>query len=271
MHVLHWILTGLIAGWLTGLVAGERRFGLLGDLTLGGLGAVLGGGLFRLLGVTLPQAHFSHFLIAAAGALLGTIGMRLIWRVGQRTVEIAGAKLGLENLDARFAALSDHERRVFARFFRREAAARDPSTVLDASLTLGQRAADRIARFGGSWPFLGIFALVTMVWMLFNEEWPRPFDPYPFILLNLVLSCLAAVQAPVILMSQNRQAEKDRLHAQLDYEVNLKAEIEILALHEKLDVMREKSWSDLVALQERQLALLDRIEQAIAERRDASV
>ena len=102
--------------------------------------------------------------------------------------------------------------------------------------------------------------------MIYNTERPQPFDPYPFILLNLVLSCLAAVQAPVILMSQNRQAAKDRLDARLDYEVNLKAELEILALHEKLDLLREKAWSDLVALQERQLALLDRIEGEITAR-----
>lgn len=120
---------------------------------------------------------------------------------------------------------------------------------------------DRLATFGGSWVFLGIFAAILLGWLIYNTERPSSFDPYPFILLNLVLSCLAAVQAPVILMSQNRQAAKDRLDAHLDYEVNLKAELEILALHEKLDVLREKAWGELLAIQERQLALLDQIDQ----------
>ena len=113
---------------------------------------------------------------------------------------------------------------------------------------------DHLAAFGGSWAFLGLFVAIMLGWMIYNTERPHRFDPYPFILLNLVLSCLAAVQAPVILMSQNRQAAKDRLDARLDYDVNLKAELEILALHEKLDVLREKDWGELLALQERDLA-----------------
>jgi uncharacterized membrane protein len=99
-------------------------------------------------------------------------------------------------------------------------------------------------------------------WMLYNSEIAKPFDPFPFILLNLLLSCLAAIQAPVILMSQNRQAERDRLNARLDYEVNLKAEMEILALHEKLDELRERAWRDLLVTQERQLELLRKLESA---------
>jgi uncharacterized membrane protein len=139
----------------------------------------------------------------------------------------------------------------------------------EAHMTVGEHIADRVAHFGGSWTFILIFVGILLAWMAINS-WVlirRPFDPYPFILLNLVLSCLAAVQAPVILMSQNRQARKDRLHAQLDYEVNLKAEMEVLALHEKVDVLREEAWKDLVALQERQLALLERIEQRFDEGR----
>ena len=102
--------------------------------------------------------------------------------------------------------------------------------------------------------------------MLFNIDSRRPFDPYPFILLNLLLSCVAAMQAPIILMSQNRQAQKDRLNAAADYEVNMKAEMEILALHEKLDELREKAWRDLIELQQRQLTLLQKLEQANAAR-----
>jgi uncharacterized membrane protein len=96
-------------------------------------------------------------------------------------------------------------------------------------------------------------------WMLINVESPKTFDPYPFILLNLVLSCLAALQAPIIMMSQNRQAAKDRLDAQQDYEVNLKAEMEIMTLHMKLDELQQQ-WGEFIALQERQLACLERLD-----------
>jgi uncharacterized membrane protein len=114
---------------------------------------------------------------------------------------------------------------------------------LDDNATFGQIAADAVARFGGSWTFIGLFALVLVSWVLLNS-WllvrggGKPFDPFPYILLNLFLSMLASIQAPVILMSQNRQGEKDRRTAQNDYEVNLKAELEIMALHEKMDAFK---------------------------------
>jgi uncharacterized membrane protein len=114
---------------------------------------------------------------------------------------------------------------------------------LDDDATFGQIAADAVARFGGSWTFIGLFALVLVSWVLLNS-WlllrggGKPFDPFPYILLNLFLSMLASIQAPVILMSQNRQGEKDRRTAQNDYEVNLKAELEIMALHEKMDAFK---------------------------------
>jgi uncharacterized membrane protein len=114
---------------------------------------------------------------------------------------------------------------------------------LDDDATFGQIAADAVARFGGSWTFIGLFALVLVSWVLLNS-WllvrggGKGFDPYPYILLNLFLSMLASIQAPVILMSQNRQGEKDRRTAQNDYEVNLKAELEIMALHEKMDAFK---------------------------------
>jgi uncharacterized membrane protein len=101
-------------------------------------------------------------------------------------------------------------------------------------LTFGERVADRVASFGGSWTFLGVFSAFMLGWMFLNTQAQRPMDPYPFILLNLILSCLAAVQAPVIMMSQNRQVAKDRFEAQLDYQVNLRAEMQIGALHLKL-------------------------------------
>jgi uncharacterized membrane protein len=130
------------------------------------------------------------------------------------------------------------ERRVIAKFIRRERVARDPKAALERGLSIGARAADKLTTFGGSWTFIGLFAAVLMTWIAFNIERPGSFDPYPFILLNLVLSCLAAVQAPIILMSQNREAENDRIHSRLDYEVNLKSEMEIMALHEKIDALR---------------------------------
>jgi uncharacterized membrane protein len=107
-------------------------------------------------------------------------------------------------------------------------------------LTLGQRIADRVAAFGGSWPFIIVFGAVLVIWMMVNNHLEgRAFDPYPFILLNLVLSTLAALQAPVIMMSQNRQAFKDRLQAEMDYRVNLKAELEVTQLHHKIDELYE--------------------------------
>jgi uncharacterized membrane protein len=127
-------------------------------------------------------------------------------------------------------------------------------------MTFGQKMADKVASFGGSWLFISIFMGVMVVWILLNSfiliKLNSSFDPYPYILLNLVLSMLAAIQAPVILMSQNRQAYKDRLSAEHDYEVNLKAELEIIGLHEKVDSLREKQWSELISIQQEQLKLL---------------
>jgi uncharacterized membrane protein len=114
-------------------------------------------------------------------------------------------------------------------------------------LTFGERLADRVASFGGSWRFLMLFAAVLLGWVILNTAFlSHAFDPYPYILLNLVLSMLASAQAPIIMMSQNRQAIKDRSNAAHDYEVNLKAEIEIMALHDKLDEMRNKDLAELL-------------------------
>jgi uncharacterized membrane protein len=156
--------------------------------------------------------------------------------------------------------LSERERRVVDRFLERKRVSRNANTDFTSSMTLGQRVADRVAAFGGSWPFIGIFGLVMVAWIVLNAvvltRHGKGFDPYPFILLNLLLSMLAAIQAPVILMSQNRQAAKDRLVTNHDYEVNLKAELEILTLHEKLDTLREHQWNELIELQQQQLELL---------------
>jgi len=134
---------------------------------------------------------------------------------------------------------------------------------LQQRLTPGQRLADRVASFGGSWPFIILFLAVMAAWIIINTlilaEWNHTFDPYPYILLNLVLSMLAAIQAPVIMMSQNRHAEKDRIDAAFDYEVNLKAELEIMSLHQKLDMLTQEQWSELLAVQQDQIGILTQL------------
>jgi len=153
------------------------------------------------------------------------------------------------------------EQRVLESLRDQEILSQNPETEFDAGLTLGQRAADRIASFGGSWVFIALFALVMLCWMLLNS-WvlaARPFDPYPYILLNLVLSCLAAIQAPVIMMSQNRQEARDRQRSLHDYQVNLKAELEIRHLHQKIDHLLSRQWERLVEIQEVQMELINQI------------
>jgi uncharacterized membrane protein len=160
------------------------------------------------------------------------------------------------SLLADIAHLNEIERHIVHRFVHRQRVARN---LAETPLTLGERVADRVAAFGGSWPFIFLALVAIAAWMLINAAATKAFDPYPFILLNLVLSCLAALQAPVIMMSQNRQAARDRLDARHDYEVNTKAEIEIVALHAKLDEIRDRKWVELMKLQEQQLALLARL------------
>jgi uncharacterized membrane protein len=129
----------------------------------------------------------------------------------------------------------------------------------DQSRTLGERVADKLAEFGGSWRFIGIFSASLFLWMVMNSTllvW-KPFDPYPFIFLNLILSCLAAIQAPVIMMSQNRQEARDRLQAEHDYRVNLKAELEIRHLHEKIDHLLMNQWQRLLEIQQIQMDLME--------------
>ena len=135
------------------------------------------------------------------------------------------------------------------------------NVVFERRLTLGERLADKIADYAGSWRFIGIFFAVLILWIAINSVvliW-KPFDPYPFILLNLVLSCLSAIQAPVIIMSQNRQETKDRLRAENDYRVNLKAEVEIRHLHEKMDHLLINQWQRLLEIQEVQTELMEEV------------
>jgi uncharacterized membrane protein len=159
-----------------------------------------------------------------------------------------------------YEALDERAQKVARHVTGRTPIARNIAKEFDKNATLGQRAADAVATFGGSWAFLIIFAAIMLVWVVLNSlilvRYQKTFDPYPYILLNLFLSMLAAVQAPIILMSQNRHAEKDRINAEHDYEVNLKAELEIMLLHEKVDLLREGQWGELLELQKEQLKLL---------------
>jgi len=159
--------------------------------------------------------------------------------------------------------LSRSEQRVIDRVSKRLHVSRDTQQAYEDAMTFGERLADRIAAFGGSWTFILIFLGLLVAWVIVNTvilaSIGQPFDPYPFVFLNLILSMLAAIQAPVIMMSQNRQSTKDRAAAEHDYEVNLKAELEILALHQKVDTLREQQWIELVEMQRRQIELLERL------------
>jgi uncharacterized membrane protein len=163
-------------------------------------------------------------------------------------------------LQTELEKLPDAERDVVERFIAKRHVARDIVTQADRDRSLGERIADRVAEVGGSWSFIIGFGLVLLAWIALNSlVLAHAFDPYPYILLNLCLSCLAAIQAPVIMMSQNRQAAVDRLRAQNDYEVNIKSELEILQVHEKLNQLREQDWATLVELQNRQIAMLQQL------------
>jgi len=157
--------------------------------------------------------------------------------------------------------LSTLEEQVVESLKEQELISKNLNLEYEQQLTLGQRMADKIADFGGSWRFIGIFGVVLGLWILLNsiQFITKPFDPYPFIFLNLILSCLAATQAPVIMMSQNRQEERDRMHAEHDYRINLKAELEIRHLHEKLDHLLMNQWQRLLEIQEIQMELMEEI------------
>jgi uncharacterized membrane protein len=158
-----------------------------------------------------------------------------------------------ELLEMEVGQLDEVEEEVLANIRTNHILAEDINEEYDESLTFGQRMADHISEFGGSWRFIGIFFLVLLLWMAINTVifLDQGFDPYPYILLNLVLSCLAAIQAPIIMMSQNRQAQKDRISAENDYKVNLKTELLIFQLTAKVDHLMKKQW--LRMLEHRQM------------------
>ena len=163
-------------------------------------------------------------------------------------------------MDTSYDAMDERAQKVARHISGRKHISRNTAKEHDDSKTFGQRAADAVAKFGGSWTFIILFGVVLVCWVILNSfilaNYNKAFDPYPYILLNLFLSMLASIQAPIILMSQNRQSELDRLNAEHDYEVNLKAELEIMLLHEKVDLLREGQWSELLQIQKQQLKLL---------------
>lgn len=157
--------------------------------------------------------------------------------------------------------LSKIEKDILKSLKEQELLSKNVDEEYDGSISFGERLSDKIAEVGGSWHFLIFFGLFILVWFILNTVLliNGPFDPYPFILLNLVLSCLAAVQAPIIMMSQNRQEAKDRLHSQYDYQINMKAELEIRHLHEKLDQLLNHQWKRLIDIQKMQMDLIEEV------------
>jgi uncharacterized membrane protein len=157
--------------------------------------------------------------------------------------------------------LSALEQQVVNSIQEQELVSRNVNIESEQKLTFGDRVSDRVANFAGGWIFIFSFFCVLILWIGVNS-WlllSRPFDPYPFILLNLILSCLAAIQAPIILMSQNRQETRDRIRAEHDYIINLKAELEIRNLHEKIDHLLMNQWQRLLEIQQIQTDLMEEI------------
>ena len=166
-----------------------------------------------------------------------------------------------EVLEDEIGELSALDHEVIESLQQHEILSSDISKQFEKRLTFGERLSDQIAEFGGSWKFLISFGVVLLAWIAVNGVVlaMRAFDPYPFILLNLILSCLAAVQAPIIMMSQNRQEARDRLRAENDYKVNLKAELEIRHLHEKIDHLLRRQYNRLFEIQQIQIELLEEL------------
>ena len=166
-----------------------------------------------------------------------------------------------EVLEDEIGELSALDNEVVESLQQHEILSSDISKQFERKLTFGERLSDQIAEFGGSWKFLISFGAVLVIWIAINGVIlvTHAFDPYPFILLNLILSCLAAVQAPIIMMSQNRAEARDRLRAENDYKVNLKAELEIRHLHEKIDHLLRRQYNRLFEIQQIQIELLEEI------------
>lgn len=181
------------------------------------------------------------------------------WRPGQMVcvecLDLIREEYVQDALTEEVGELTHLEQEVILSMKEQETLTENLNRAFEKSITLGQRSADRMAAFGGSWTFIGCFALVLITWIGINTgaALSRPFDPYPYILLNLILSYLTAIQAPIIMMSQNHMEAKDHLHSENDYQVNLKAELEIRHLHEKLDVLLKHQWQKLLEIQQIQM------------------
>jgi uncharacterized membrane protein len=198
-----------------------------------------------------------HAAVAAGGAV-AAIGVtrRLLLRRSERGLLLTPARShdsSLKTLEAQVSQLGEAECCVLSKLLEHEPIARDYDADFDRQLGVADWLADRVAEFGGSWSFIALSAALLFTWLFYNPATPASFDPYPFLLLNLLLNCIAAFQGPVIMMIQNRLAARDRFAARSGYEINLKAEMEILALHAKLD-----------ELNERQRTVLERIERRLA-------
>lgn len=174
-------------------------------------------------------------------------------------LNIAKSKYMENILEEEKGKLSGIEKQVVRSMKKHEILAENINQQFDKELTLGEKTADKVAAFGGSWKFIITFMSIMMVWIIINAFIliKKPFDPYPFILLNLILSCLAALQAPIIMMSQNRQEDKDRMRSEYDYKTNLKAELEIRHLNEKMDHLLSYQWQRLLEIQQLQLDMIE--------------
>jgi uncharacterized membrane protein len=185
-------------------------------------------------------------------------------RSGQVTFnDMNEQEIALNFLKKEWNALHSIEKAAIEKIVKRRPISRDTNQDFSGSRTFGEKIADSVAAFGGSWTFIIIFCGILLAWVILNSfilaQQGTAFDPYPYILLNLFLSMTAALQAPIIMMSQNRQSAKDRIDAAHDYEVNLKAELEICSLHQKIDELREKKWLELIEIQQKQIELLEKL------------
>ncbi len=162
-------------------------------------------------------------------------------------------------------ALHERQQKVFKHVAERSSITKNINHAYDSQTSVGERLADKVAAFGGSWTFILLFLGFLAAWAFGNTVILSSYaiDPYPYIFLNLMLSMVAALQAPIIMMSQNRQAQKDRLAAEHDYEVNLKAEVEICQLHDKVDELRARQLAELISLQQQQVDLLRQIAERV--------
>jgi uncharacterized membrane protein len=173
-----------------------------------------------------------------------------------------------ELLEAEHGEATELDRQVAESIAAQDTLAENIDAAFEVRRTFGERLSDRVASFGGSWTFIIFFVVALTAWIAFNQmaSDPARFDPYPYILLNLLLSCVAALQAPIIMMSQKRQEAKDRLRAQSDYKVNVKAELEIHHLHEKIDHLISRQWRRLAEIQQLQLETMQEMSRGARER-----